>query len=112
MSRLTSSNIRFRSAIAAVALVMALAGTTARAQPDSAKDAASTKLKNASGVVVHAPPTRQPPLAPPPDKAAAFALDASKDDAWRKYRDTVPSVTDGTLDQAKAFPGLRAYVPD
>jgi hypothetical protein len=100
--------------LAAGALGLALATPVAAwAQADHDKSVVpAVKQSDAGSVIVHAPPRRPRRLGVPPAKAAAFAAQAANDEAWRKYRDSTPSVTDSTLDQAKAYPGLRTLVPN
>jgi hypothetical protein len=65
---------------------------------------------NVSGVIVEAPPRPEnPPV--PPDKAAGYAKEAAKAEAWRSYRGSLPPLSDGTLGQAKDYPGAQSLLP-
>jgi len=63
------------------------------------------------GVTVQAPRPPSEAAGIPPDKAAALAEEAAKDEAWRKYRESRPPLTSNPNDLSKDFPGLRTYVP-
>ncbi|HUO21776.1 MAG TPA: hypothetical protein VMU59_04605 [Caulobacteraceae bacterium] len=117
----TPSKTPSRLAIVAGTTVLALAAPAAQAQPYQGRSEPAAITPTAqpadaaasNGVVVHAPPSRsRPGIGLPPDKVQAYNAAAANDKAWRDYREAVPSITDGTLDQAKAYPGLRAYVPE
>jgi len=63
------------------------------------------------GVTVEAPPRPEHPVIPP-DKKAAFDNEAAKAETWRKYREATPPLSDGTLGQAKGYPGLQSLLPN
>jgi hypothetical protein len=48
----------------------------------------------------------------PPEKKAAFDNEAAKAETWRKYREATPPLSDGTLGQAKGYPGLQSLLPN
>jgi hypothetical protein len=63
-----------------------------------------------SGVVV--PGARRPESPPiPADKKAAYDAEVAKEEAWRRYRKSMPPASDSTIDQAKDYPGLRSLLP-
>jgi len=102
--------------LAVLALGLALEAPTARAQsePDkpaapSEPSAAAAKPGSVAEVTVTAPQTK--PIGIPPEKAAALAAEAAKNEAWRKYRESTPPLTRDPNDQSKDFPGLQSYVP-
>jgi hypothetical protein len=80
-------------------------GAAAPSQPG----AADAPPGSVEGVTVNA--TRSGAIGVPPDKAAAFAAQAAKDEAFRKYRESTPPLTGDPNDQSKDFPGLHTYVP-
>jgi len=89
-------------------LGLVLAAQSAGAQATSASDSSGRARQNEVGsVVVHAPRQR-PQVGVPPDKAKALADQAAKNEAWRKYRNSVPPVNAGPLEQSKDYPGLHA----
>lgn len=110
MMKQKSIALQPRGLFSAGVLAMTLAASSAWAQADHPTGAGGSTKPNAIGeVVVRAPPAhRRHHARIPPAKAAAFAAQAAKNDAWRKYRDSTPSVTAGTLDQAAGYPGLRS----
>ncbi len=80
------------------------------ARPAKAPAADATKPNTVGDVVVRAPPRRHR-LRIPPAKAAAFAAEAARQDAWRNYRDSTPPASAGALGQAAGYPGLRSLGP-
>jgi hypothetical protein len=76
-----------------------------------ADDPAASKPGVVSGVVVNAPRPESKLQQIPPDKKAAFAEEAAKSEVWKRYRKSTPSVTEGTLGQAKDYPGLQSLLP-
>lgn len=98
--------------LTAGALGLAFAASTALAQTAQDNGGAHTDQNSKGPVVVHAAPTQhRPRIGIPPAKAAAYASEAARNDAWRKYRSGAPSVTTSTKDLAQDYPGLRTYVP-
>ena len=94
------------AALAAAAAPLALAQTT----PDKpAQPAPAAKPSSLEGVTVNA--ARRPALGVPPAKAAAYAGEAAKSEAWRKYRASKPPLTADPNDQSKDYPGLKTYLP-
>jgi hypothetical protein len=97
---------------------LASAAPAAPAQSDHDKPAAASEPSAAAsapssveGVTVNAPRAGSGVDAVPPEKAAAFAEEAAKNEAWRKYRESTPPLTSDPNDLSKDFPGLQAYVP-
>jgi hypothetical protein len=110
--------------LAAFAVGLALVAPAAQAQGEPDKPAASSTPSPAASkpaatpskpghegeVTVRAPRARTV-IGVPPDKAAGFADEAAKNEAWRKYRESTPPLTRDPNDQSKDFPGLHADVP-
>jgi type IV secretory pathway VirJ component len=71
-------------------------------------DAAASKPSSVGGVTVNAQRRRTPI---PTDKAEAYAAQAAKDDAWRKYRKSMPPLTNSPNDDSKDFPGIQIRAP-
>ena len=94
--------------ILAVLLAAHPVGAQTTPAPDSSNGA---KQAEVGSVVVHAPRQR-PQIGVPPDKAKALDEQAAKDEAWRKYRDSVPPINAGPLEQTKDYPGLHAAATD
>jgi hypothetical protein len=109
MSNQSSPRGSCRLVASAVGLLgFVLAAQPAGAQPTNASDSSGVPPKGEVGsVVVHAPRQR-PQVGIPPDKAKALDEQAAKDEAWRKYRNSVPPVNAGPLEQSKDYPGLHA----
>ena len=120
----TSPFLRTFVAVAAVGL--ALSTSTALAQtatggsgagvsnPNNSNGrdggAGASDENNVSGVVV--PGQRRPANPPiPADKKAAYDTEVAKEEAWRRYRKSMPPASDSTIDQAKDYPGLRSLLP-
>jgi len=109
--------------LAVFALGLASQAPTAQAQSQPDKSAAASKSGAADSkpgaaasepssvpeVTVDAPPSQVSRV--PPAKAAALAAEAAKNEAWRKYRDSMPPLTRDPNDLAKDFPGLQSYAP-
>jgi hypothetical protein len=102
--------------LAVLALGLASEAPTAQAQNEHDKPVAASKpTAQASGsskvaeVTVNA--RRRRVIGVPPAKAAAFAAEAAKNEAWRKYRESTPPLTRDPNDQGKDFPGLQSYLP-
>ena len=104
------------------ALGLAAAAPIAQAQSEPDKPAAASQpgaadskpgpadsKSSVTEVVVDAPPPQV--FGVPPAKAAALAAEAAKNEAWRKYRDSMPPLTRDPNDLAKDFPGLQSYAP-
>lgn len=105
------------------ALGLALSASMAHAQTNAGDNGAGASNQNKGdsgagassqgsvpGVVVQAP--RRPDNPPiPPDKRAAFDAEAAKDEAWRRYHQSTPSASEGTIGQAKDYPGLQSLLP-
>jgi len=108
-----------RALAAAGALGLALSAQAALAQADrtasdirpAAAPADGPKDTTVPGVVVQAPPRPDHPVIPP-EKKAAFDNEAAKAETWRKYREATPPLSDGTLGQAKGYPGLQSLLPN
>ncbi len=77
-------------------------------KPAAASEPAS-EASGVEGVTVNAPRSRS--IGIPAEKEAAFAAEAAKNEAWRKYRESTPPLTSDPNDQSKDFPGLQAYIP-
>ncbi|MEO6339735.1 MAG: hypothetical protein ABIO39_06845 [Caulobacteraceae bacterium] len=75
--------------------------------PNAQAVAPAQDTPSVSGVVVQAPP-KLPQI--PPDKKAAFDEEAAKQEAWKKYRESFPPMSDGTLG-IKDYPGLHSLLP-
>lgn len=73
--------------------------------------AADSKSASVGGVIVQAPRPESKVQQIPPDKKAAFDEEAAKDEAWKRYRKSTPPLSDGTLGQAKDYPGLQSLLP-
>jgi hypothetical protein len=72
--------------------------------------ASSANPDSVSGVVV--PGQRRPTNPPiPADKKAAYDAEVAKEEAWRRYRKSMPPASDSTIDQAKDYPGLQSLLP-
>jgi hypothetical protein len=113
------------TAIAAVCILgLSLSAPLASAQPgksDSGPQAGgapapdggpgASNAANVPGVVVQAPrgPEQGPPI--PADKKAAYDEEVAKAEAWKRYRQATPPLSDGTLGQAKGYPGLQSLLP-
>jgi|HubBroStandDraft_2_1064218.scaffolds.fasta_scaffold932664_1 hypothetical protein len=74
--------------LAVAAFGLMWGGPPARAQAAQAADGEKNQSRS---VIVQAPRRRQHTFGVPPAKADAYAAEAAKDAAWRKYRDTIPS---------------------
>lgn len=82
------------------------------AQGEKAEEqAAGSKPASVGGVIVQAPRPESKVQQIPPDKKAAFDEEAAKDEAWKRYRKSTPPLSDGTLGQAKDYPGLQSLLP-
>jgi hypothetical protein len=85
-------------------------GKPAAAKPAAPKPvapkpaAAAPKPSSVAGVTVNA--QRRRPLIPTA-KAEAYAAAAAKDEAWRKYRKSMPPLTNNPNDDSKDFPGIQ-----
>lgn len=81
------------------------------AKGDSGAGAAGASDPNSvSGVVVPGQrPATNPPI--PADKKAAYDSEVAKEEAWKRYRKSMPPASDSTIDQAKDYPGLRSLLP-
>ncbi len=109
-------------AVFALGLVSAAPTAQAQSEPDkpaaapepnaaaSEPGAAASKASSVEGVTVNARPGSGA-LGVPPAKAAAYADEAAKNEAWRKYRESTPPLTSNPNDLSKDFPGLQAYIP-
>lgn len=82
-------------------VALAQGGQSERSQ----SGAAASKPGSVAGVVVQAP-HRRPRI--PPDKAAAFDVEAAKRQAWNRYRKSTPPASAGAMGQLKDYPGLRS----
>jgi hypothetical protein len=73
--------------------------------------AAAPKPGSVGGVIVQAPrpPSKLQDI--PADKKAEFDQEAAKNEAWKRYRQSTPPLADGTLGQAKDYPGLQSLLP-
>jgi hypothetical protein len=118
-----------RTLAAAGALGLTLSASMAMAQANNANSAASpppapnqdksdsgsaggdaSTPDSVSGVVI--PGQRRPENPPiPADKKAAYDAEVAKEEAWRRYRKSMPPASDSTIDQAKDYPGLRSLLP-
>ena len=115
-----------RSLAAVGALGLALSASAALAQGDRGNNPAASANANSgvtpappanatdpnsvSGVVV--PGQRRPENPPiPADKKAAYDAEVAKEEAWRRYRKSMPPASDSTIDQAKDYPGLQSLLP-
>jgi hypothetical protein len=105
---------------AAGALGLALSAPAASAQTpsdqadrtgDDVRPAAAPNDASLPGVIVPGPQRPDHPVIPP-DKKAAFDNEAAKAETWRKYRQATPPLSDGTLGQAKGYPGLQSLLPN
>jgi len=83
----------------------------ASANPNQGDSGAGPSTQDSvSGVVV--PGQRRPTNPPiPADKKAAYDAEVAKEEAWRRYRKSMPPASDSTIDQAKDYPGLRSLLP-
>ncbi len=98
------------AALIGATLPTSVAMAQASQTPDAQMAAPAQDASSVSGVVVQAPPS-QPKLAQiPPDKKAAIDKEAAKQEAWRKYRESLPSASDATLG-IKDYPGLHSLLP-
>jgi hypothetical protein len=105
-------------AIAVAAVVgLALPGPVAMAQTGpgaksgkTENKAAASKPGSVGGVTVQAP-RRSALQKIPPDKAAGFDQEAADAEAWKGYRKSTPRAAEGTLGQAKDYPGLHKLAP-
>lgn len=104
--------------LAVFALGFAWEAPTAQAQAQGEPDksaaaskpgAAAPEPSSVTEVTVNAPPAHV--FGVPPAKAAALAAEAAKNEAWRKYLESMPPQTRDPNDLAKDFPGLQTYVP-
>lgn len=77
----------------------------------AAAGAEASSPGNVGGVVVQAPRPPSKLGAIPPDKKAALDDEAAKNEAWKRYRKSTPPLSDGTLGQAKDYPGLQSLLP-
>ena len=106
---------------ATVALGPALGGSAVWAQDVPATDATANKAGSAE-VIVQAPRRHMPSYAIP--RSDAFAVEVAKDEAWRRYRDSMPveeacpprpgpprSDDCGVFAGLKDYPGLRSLAP-
>ena len=118
-----------RTLAAVSALGLALSASTALAQSnkgDSGNNGSGAPTQNkggaqdsgavapnqdaVSGVVVEG--ARRPDNPPiPADKKAAFDAEVAKEEAWRRYRQSTPPASAGTIGQADDYPGLRSLLP-
>jgi predicted outer membrane protein len=103
-------------AVFAPGLASAAPAAQAQSEPDkpaaaSEPNAEASKPSTVEGVTVNAPRPQPGALGVPPDKAAALAAEAANNEAWRKYRESMPPLTSDPNDLSKDFPGLRTYVP-
>jgi hypothetical protein len=118
-----------RALAAAGAIGLVLSASTALAQANNGGNAsnaagASNPNKGAggdsaagasdpnsvSGVVV--PGQRRPENPPiPADKKAEYDAEVAKQEAWKRYRKSMPPATASTIDQANDYPGLRSLIP-
>ena len=102
---------------AVAAFGLALFGPAALAQAVQTSGAA-TKQSGSAEVIVQAPRHQKPSYAIPP-----FAADAAKEEAWRKYRDSVATQGPcpvrpgpaqpgdcGTFEGLKDYPGLQSLL--
>jgi hypothetical protein len=106
-----------------VALGLTLGGPSATAQAVRAAGGPTKQSGSSNEVIVQAPRHHQRTFGVPPVKAAAFAAEASKEEAWRNYRDSSPLPTGpcpvrpgpgegvrcGPFDGLEDYPGLRSY---
>lgn len=103
-------------AVSAFGLASAAPAAQAQSEPDKPA-AASEPTPPASkpniwtsppsgveGVTVNAQ-RRRPDV--PTEKAAAYGAEAAKTEAWRKYRRSMPPLTDNPNDDSKDFPGIQ-----
>jgi hypothetical protein len=102
-------------AVAAVVVGLALPGSAALAQTSPGansgnKAAAGARPGAVGGVTVQAP-RRSALQKIPPDKAAGFDQEAADAEAWKGYRKSTPRAAEGTLGQAKDYPGLHKLAP-
>jgi hypothetical protein len=116
-NRSVSASGRGSALLAALAFGLA-AASAAEAQSEHDKPptaaepvAAPAKPSSVEGVTVNAPRAGSNAIGVAPADAAAFAAEAAKNEAWRKYRESMPPLTSNPNDQSKDFPGLKAYVP-
>jgi hypothetical protein len=108
-----------RTLAAASALGLTLSAQAALAQSDktdndvrpAAIQAGPPKDSTVGGVVVQAPREPEQPVIPA-DKKAAFDNEAAKAETWRRYRQATPPLSEGTLGQAKGYPGLQSLLPN
>jgi hypothetical protein len=70
--------------------------------------AAASKPSDVEGVTVSG---ARPAIGTPPDKKAALAAEAAKDEAWRNYRKSTPPLTNNPNDDSRDFPGLQVTAP-
>jgi hypothetical protein len=73
--------------------------------------AAASQPDSVGGVVVQAPRPESELRQIPADKKAAFDEEAAKNEAWKRYRKSTPPLAEGTLGQAKDYPGLQSLLP-
>jgi hypothetical protein len=114
------------SAVSTAGLALSASAALAQANPAASNDGAAaaanqTKSDNGnggpgasnqdsvSGVVVQAPSQAGPPI--PPDKKAAFDAEVAKQEAWKRYRQSTPPASAGTIGQSDDYPGLRSLLP-
>ena len=74
---------------AVVAFGLLLGGPPATAQAVRPADRPTKQRSSSNEVIVQAP--RRHTFGIPPAKADAYAAEAAKDAAWRKYRDSIPA---------------------
>jgi len=118
-----------RALAAAGAVGLALSASTALAQAnngDSTSSPAPAPNQNkadggggaagaadqssVSGVVVPGQRRQEnPPI--PADKKAEYDAEVAKQEAWKRYRKSIPPATASTIDQANDYPGLRSLIP-
>lgn len=104
--------------VAAAPAAQAQTAPAQTAQADAEKAApaapgvrADPKASGVEGVTVKAPRARPDLARIPPDKAAGFADEAAKNQAWKDYRRSTPDSGVDPNALSKDFPGLQAYVP-
>ena len=90
---------------AVIAFGLLLGGPPATAQAVQAADGPTKQRSSSNDVIVQAPRRRQHTFGVPPAKADAYAAEAAKNAAWRKYRDSIPA-TPGPC-PVRPSPGAR-----
>ena len=97
---------------ASVAVAQTSPTQTSPAEKSGSGAPADSKPGAVGGVVVQAPRPPSKLQEVPPDKKAAYDKEAAKNEAWKRYRQSRPPLSAGTLGQADDYPGLQTLLPE